>query len=179
METGKERFFVYPFWIVAILVLSCFHYCYWLWPFFTNLLALHIVEMILIAIVSVSWVMAAFGDAGAIELPESVVASREKKVAQSKSVESKPDALAPGIQDQTVAPLSPITHVALRQPMSANELEWAYDDLLAAGKEYLICVTCRVVKGPRVKHCRHCDRCVFRMDHHCPCTSFILFFFTD
>lgn len=58
--------------------------------------------------------------------------------------------------------------VALRAPLPASQLDWTYADLIAAGKEHLICITCRTVKGPRVKHCRHCDRCVFRMDHHCP-----------
>ena len=29
------------------------------------------------------------------------------------------------------------------------------------------CARCRIVKPARAHHCRHCDRCVQRMDHHC------------
>lgn len=30
------------------------------------------------------------------------------------------------------------------------------------------CVKCGVFKPDRCHHCRHCDECVLRMDHHCP-----------
>ncbi|KAK0416208.1 hypothetical protein QR680_012345 [Steinernema hermaphroditum] len=30
------------------------------------------------------------------------------------------------------------------------------------------CPKCRVVKPDRAHHCRQCERCVMRMDHHCP-----------
>ncbi|XP_049912404.1 palmitoyltransferase ZDHHC23-B isoform X4 [Epinephelus moara] len=33
------------------------------------------------------------------------------------------------------------------------------------------CPVCRVVRPPRVGHCRICGVCVLRLDHHCVCTA--------
>uniref|UniRef100_A0AC34RFU5 Palmitoyltransferase n=1 Tax=Panagrolaimus sp. JU765 TaxID=591449 RepID=A0AC34RFU5_9BILA len=36
------------------------------------------------------------------------------------------------------------------------------------GKDWTICTRCQSFRPPRAHHCRICNRCVQKMDHHCP-----------
>ncbi|XP_040174929.1 palmitoyltransferase ZDHHC6 [Anopheles arabiensis] len=38
----------------------------------------------------------------------------------------------------------------------------------SADEQLQFCIVCGGYKAPRSHHCRKCDRCVIKMDHHCP-----------
>lgn len=36
--------------------------------------------------------------------------------------------------------------------------------------QYPICQKCSMRKPPRTHHCKWCNLCILKFDHHCPCT---------
>ena len=45
-----------------------------------------------------------------------------------------------------------------------------YKEIAIQGRIFQLkyCKTCHIFRPPRSTHCRHCDNCVERFDHHCP-----------
>ncbi|KAF8647576.1 hypothetical protein AX16_006615 [Volvariella volvacea WC 439] len=56
------------------------------------------------------------------------------------------------------------------KPASDAELKSVIEDLASEGKlnGQTFCINCMARKPLRSKHCRICDKCVARHDHHCP-----------
>jgi len=70
--------------------------------------------------------------------------------------------------DPGILPRSPQVEVEVGMGMAAKVAVIKTKDV---PDDYKFCNTCRIYRGPRAKHCKYCDNCVEKFDHHCPWTG--------
>lgn len=78
-EAAREKFFLYPLWVVFFLVTGAVHYFLWVRPLFFGLDPLHIIEGVLIGVTALSYASAALSDPGCLELPPALVDKRAEE----------------------------------------------------------------------------------------------------
>ena len=142
-RSRTENFYFLPSWIGIFIFLTLFHLCFWIYPQSSSAVQPAVlVAIILTAAAQVLFFFTVFSDPGYIPLPDAAINRFAALVEANKN--------------------------SVSVPISKNNYDLTYEECLLAGKENMVCITCRLVKAPRSKHCRVCDRCVSRFDHHCP-----------
>lgn len=53
-------------------------------------------------------------------------------------------------------------------PLPQMRIDFSDIDSIDKDCDWTICTRCETYRPPRAHHCRICQRCVKRMDHHCP-----------
>ncbi|KAG9314955.1 zf-DHHC-domain-containing protein [Chiua virens] len=55
-----------------------------------------------------------------------------------------------------------------KQPSGAHGVRWSSPELDMVSASTSRCKRCQVVRPERAHHCRICNKCVLKYDHHCP-----------